>query len=335
MSLTEIRETVAAGGFESPAEITAWLERAFAGNVECLHAARRHAGRCVDLSPLEGRAYVYLAELCFLEGSDDDSRQALLAQAQSVRPYDAQVLFAAGQFRFQQADMEGALACWKQAYHRSRVWERAVTNSLVHILPAQEFLAEFQPDWLALRQLRHQLKATGHPGYELILRRLAEATVERAESVDPEQAAALLVEAYHEFIELNDPEAALRCALAAVSKQPSSFEARLRAGQCLHVQGHHDQAVQELRWCLRRKPHHELTAGLLRAAIEARTEESPQTDNDLAASSGRHEATFPGAGELIPASASISTADGNDAVGHRPRAVVTRADYMVSPPPMD
>lgn len=335
MSLTEIRETVAEGGFESPAEVTAWLDRAFAGNVECLHAARRHAARCIEFSPMEGRAYVYLAELCFLQGGDDETRRQLIAQAQSVRPYDAQVLFAAGQYQFQQGDMEGALICWKQAYHRSRVWEAAVTNSLIHILPAEEFLAEFQPDWFALRQLRHQLKATGHPGYELILRRLAEATVERAESVEPDQAAELLVEAYDEYVELNEPQAALNCALAAVSKQPSSFEARLRAGQCLHAQGHHDQAVQELRWCLRRKPHDELAAGLLLAAIEAQTAEVSAADGDTAATSDRLESTFSGAGELAPVSATVSTADGYEAVGHRPRAAVTQADYVVSPPPME
>lgn len=334
MTLTEIRETVTAAEFESSDEINEWLQRAFAGNAECLHLAQRHAARCVELCPLEGRAYTFLAELCFINGQDAEFRERLIRQSGLVRPYDGQVLFATGQFEFQRGDMESALRHWRSAYHRSRIWEAAVTNSLIHIMPVESFLSEFQPDWMALRHLRHRLKDSGHPEYRLVVRRLAEATVERAETVEPDEAAELLVEAYQEYVELDEPDAALQCVLAAVQRQPASYDAHLRAGQCLHTQQRYSDAVRELRWCLRRRPNDQLTSELLRTAIESESLEAPSlfasraSTHDVEASAGTGD-------EISTAAFFEQDADGNVAGRRRERASVTRADFISPPPPKE
>ncbi len=50
----------------------------------------------MELCPLEGEAYIYLAELSFLAGEGREARSAYVRQAMQVRPHDPAVRLAAG-----------------------------------------------------------------------------------------------------------------------------------------------------------------------------------------------------------------------------------------------
>jgi tetratricopeptide (TPR) repeat protein len=329
LTLTEIRDTVAAGAFHSPEEVQSWISRAFHDSAPYLFAAREHARRAVESCPLEGRGYVYLSELAFLDLQTVDARRELLDQASRVRPHDAHVMFAAGQLEFQAGDVAGALAHWKRAYHTSRIWEATVTDALIHILPADEFLAGFQPDWTALRELRHRLKGSGHPGYELILRRLADATVIQAESAESERAATLWLEAWQAFDELQDHERARQCACAAVTADPGSYEAHLKSGQALLQLGRSQDAIEEFRWCLRRKPDDQHVAGMLtRLASADIVSEAPRGRNAPSVASGR--LISDAAVQRADMETHTSSAGESGRINHR--AAVTQVDF-VSPLP--
>ncbi len=66
MSLTNIRDAVLQSRFPSRSAMLEWLGRAVGQHADYLEQALQHTRRAVELCPLLGRGYVYLAELCFL-----------------------------------------------------------------------------------------------------------------------------------------------------------------------------------------------------------------------------------------------------------------------------
>ena len=52
-----------------------------------LRMAARHARQGLNLCPLRGEGYLYLAELCFLEGGTSETKSAYIDQAINVRPF--------------------------------------------------------------------------------------------------------------------------------------------------------------------------------------------------------------------------------------------------------
>lgn len=332
LTLPEIRETAVSGGFQSSAELQDWMSRAFGENAACLIAARAHARRAVELCPLEGRGYVYLSELAFLDLKSIPLQRQLVQQAARVRPFDPHVMFAAGQLEWQSGDPDGALAHWKQAYQRSRVWEATVTDALVNILPAEEFIATFQPDWTALRVLRHRLRGTSHPGYAVILRRLAEETVLQAQSETAERSADLWLEAGQEFEELQETELATDCALAAVAAHPGSYETHFRAGRMLLQSGRFQEAAEELRWCRQRRPDDRQVAEFLAQAM--RSTISTGDSADATASTTASRGPVPDSA-VEPAHDQLQEPSAGAAGWIQDRATVTQADFSGPPPRKD
>ena len=68
MDVRQIRDAALASHFQSRAELDLWLSRAFGSRRSHLDAALRCALRALTSCPLKGEAYVYLAELSFLDG---------------------------------------------------------------------------------------------------------------------------------------------------------------------------------------------------------------------------------------------------------------------------
>jgi O-antigen ligase len=108
MSLTAIRDAALAGGFADRAQLAGWLDRALGQRRTWLDKALWHTRRSLELCPLQGQGYLYLAELAFLEQTDRDRPRALIAQALAVRPHDGSVLFKAGEEAALAGDIDGA-----------------------------------------------------------------------------------------------------------------------------------------------------------------------------------------------------------------------------------
>ena len=86
MEINQIRDAAVASDFQSPDELRAWLQRAFGQSTQLLYRALAHAHRAVELCPLEGESYLYLADLCFLDGGSYPAAQAYVDQGLRVHP---------------------------------------------------------------------------------------------------------------------------------------------------------------------------------------------------------------------------------------------------------
>ena len=88
MPMANIRDAAIQSHFASRAALTAWLSRAVGEHWVHLERALYHTHQALRLCPLEGRSYVYLADLSFLWGADAKAKQTCIEQAVRVRPHE-------------------------------------------------------------------------------------------------------------------------------------------------------------------------------------------------------------------------------------------------------
>ena len=119
MGIGQIRDAAIASQFPSKEAMNEWLARAIGGNQELLYRALWHAQQAVARCPLQGEAYLFLAELIFLEGKDQSAKSALVNQAIRVRPFDGKVLLMAGKEAAVAGEVETAVAHWKKSFKYS------------------------------------------------------------------------------------------------------------------------------------------------------------------------------------------------------------------------
>ncbi|MDP6447820.1 MAG: O-antigen ligase family protein, partial [Pirellulaceae bacterium] len=117
MSLALIRDAAQASEFPSQESQNEWLSRAIGENRAFLDQGLVHSQRAVHECPLIGEAYVFLAELSFLETSAPAAKDEYIDQAQRVRPFDAFVQFSLGREALLALDVEKAIEHWKRAFH--------------------------------------------------------------------------------------------------------------------------------------------------------------------------------------------------------------------------
>ena len=160
MSLANIRDAAIRSQFPSREALVAWLSRAVGEHWMHLERALHHARQALRLCPLQGRAYVYLAELSFLGGADATVGRACVQQALRVRPYDGAVLYAAGTEALLAGDAARWLECSKRAFRSGRRQQQQLMGDLAAGTSAENLpvlidfiLREFQPDLQALRFL--------------------------------------------------------------------------------------------------------------------------------------------------------------------------------------
>ena len=147
MTLAQISDAAQASSFASPAELRAWLVRAFGANAELLYQAHAHARQAATLSPLEGDAYLFLANLGFLAGDKRDAAEAYVAQAQRVRPSDGEVLYEVGRHLYVRGEFDLAMRQWTNCYANPGLHQLRIVNLLAGRMPARDFLDAMHPDW--------------------------------------------------------------------------------------------------------------------------------------------------------------------------------------------
>ncbi len=147
MNLGQIRDSLATASFASPDRQHAWLERVFGSNLEWLRRAEAEARVAASLCPLQGEAYVYLAQLSFLHRAATTQVDAFIDQGLRVRPHDAEVLFEVGRENYIAGDLAGAVARWKQCFDDPGSHQIKIIFLLSGRLTAANFLETFQPDW--------------------------------------------------------------------------------------------------------------------------------------------------------------------------------------------
>jgi tetratricopeptide (TPR) repeat protein len=255
MPLAQIRDAALASRFKSREAQDQWLALVMGENRRLLDKALAHARRALRLCPLHGDAYVYLAELAFLESPAPHLKQAYVAQATRVRPYSGVVLLAAGSEAAMAGDVTGALAMWTKAFHQDREQETQIIELLGPRIPASMFLEQFQPGRPALSKLYSFYHRNGRTEDARLVGTQLVAYLEReaAEKTGLEAAAVWdQASQIHEF--LGDTQPATECARQAIHETPDVFPRHFRLATLLLKNHEYEEAVTELQWCVSRKP---------------------------------------------------------------------------------
>jgi tetratricopeptide (TPR) repeat protein len=304
MPLEQVCDAVVSGNFKSHEEVDRWLSQVLGPRRSDLDMARMHARLALSLAPTQGEGYLYLSQLCFLDGPTGvQARPGLVTQALTVRPYDGTVLFEAGKEALLAGDMERALKHWRKSFHNSRLHRMQLIEMLAGRLPIGVFIESFQPDLDALRRLHGWYAALENPAQK---DRLCE-TYRQQALVDPQgreesvaaadwlhgelaelrrsylqaaeaettrlsgvKAASIWLEIASVHHQMGDAVKELEFTEKALRLDPSNYQAHGAAGRCLAAAGRFTDAESHLAWCLERQPKDTGLQTLLRETVKKR-----------------------------------------------------------------
>jgi len=283
MSLANIRDAAIQSHFSSRKALTTWLARAVGEHWVHLERSLYHTRQALRLCPLEGRGYLYLADLSFLMGADAQAKHTCIEQAVRVRPREGAVLYAAGSAALLAGDPARWLAYAKLAFCAGRRQQEQLMGDLVGSTPPENLpvlidfiLREFQPDLRGLRFL-HVTCEKRCPAEQLrsLARRRAEQAQSEAVTLHGPPAVQAWLEAQSLHSQLGDETEALACARNAVECDSGDYEAHLQLASCLSRQRLFGEAESHWRWCQQRAPSDHLVETRLREAVKGRLESQP------------------------------------------------------------
>jgi O-antigen ligase/tetratricopeptide (TPR) repeat protein len=264
MNLAQIRDAIATSSFASTDELQSWLKRAVGANLQWLRRAAAEARTAAMLGPLQGEAYVYLSQLAFLDGTSPAVAQAYVDQGLLVRPHDADVLFEIGRQAILAGDVTAALNRWKQCFDDAGPHQRKIVYLLAGRIPAETFIATFQPDWRTLRDVWRRYCETGQ---QSDIDALLAYTTARTQCETPDKNA--IPSSYIWFwqsqlyAEAGRPADALNCLERANACDPRQFFIRRSLARALLDGGRFAEAEPHFRWCLARRPEDKSLAAAL------------------------------------------------------------------------
>jgi tetratricopeptide (TPR) repeat protein len=285
MSLANLRDAVLRSRFPSREARDEWLGRAVGKHVGYLDRALRSVRRSLALCPVQGRAYVYLAELCFLENGGEDRKTACMEQALRVRPFDGEVLYSVAAEALLAGDYDRWLELARKSFQSGRPAQRRLIADLVSRTPQevledmiQVVVREFQPDFEALCTLCAHVQRRGRPEQSVWLqRRCAEQAESDAKSAQGGDAARLWDQARQFYVAIGDLDRASECARSAAACDPGSFTARYGLGLMLLARGRPDEAEPHLRWCRQRRPNDAEVEAKWKEAFKSRLDQKHET----------------------------------------------------------
>jgi O-antigen ligase/tetratricopeptide (TPR) repeat protein len=278
LSLAALRDAAATSGFPSRAVLHAWLQRALGTRRRWLEQALWHTREALALCPLQAQAYLYLAELSFLDHVDPRLPSALIDQALAVRPHDGGVLFKAGEEAALAGNADQAVEYWKRAFHAATsIQPQMIEYFFQRKMPLAFFVEHLEPDRTAMQLLEARYRAVA-PAEEFrsLLERHARVVAEQARQSQGQQAAALWLEAHRLAVELNDHTQAWHCAQQALASDVADLHVRLTVGQYLLARKRYDEAEPHLKWCLARKPGDKQFQVILGEAARGRINQQTQ-----------------------------------------------------------
>ena len=277
MVVSQIREAALASQFRTRQAQDQWLARALGERREYLDRALRHAHRGVELCPLQGEGYLYLADLCFLEGAVQEAKSAYVSQALVVRPYDGNVLFEAGREAMLAGDQEQMMAHWKRSFDSGYLYQRRLVEMLAGQVPVEFFLENFDPPLSGLRLMHGTYTALGQTDkIEQLLPAYIAALEEKARVEEGDEATRYWLEAYKLYRQLGRLEGMLASAGNAVTVTPHHFQARYAMGVAHCEAGQYAEAEPHLKWCIQRKPNDSRLRQVYEEAVRGRVDAETQ-----------------------------------------------------------
>lgn len=284
MDVRQVRDAAMASQFKSVAAMNAWLSRAF-GSQRChLDAAARHARLALATCPLHGEAYLYLADLSFLDGPCALEKSACIDQALLVRPFDGAVLFAAGQESVLAGDLDRAGQLWRASFQAGSLHQERLLHALAGQIPAALLIDLLQPDLTALsRIVVYYQKHPFGDSLSLVLEQYATASEREAQAKTAQEAVRAWSNAANAYRDLGRHGEAIRCLREAIRCDPFCFDARLLLGSCLLESKDYGEAVTNLQWCVQQKPRDRTAQRNLERAMDGQLRcKAPSTAGDAA-----------------------------------------------------
>jgi tetratricopeptide (TPR) repeat protein len=204
---------------------------------------------------LQGAAYLYLAELSFLEGPSAPGKAACIDQALIVRPFDGAILFAAGQESVLAGDMARAERLWRASFQAGSSHQERLLNALAGQIPATTLIEMLQPglDGLA-RMVSYYRQHPSQDNLSPALEAYAKASEREAAAKTARQAVDAWIQAARAYRDLGRQAEATHCLREAVRRDPLGFDARLLLGSCLLESRDFGEAVSNLQWCVQQNP---------------------------------------------------------------------------------
>jgi O-antigen ligase/tetratricopeptide (TPR) repeat protein len=269
MPLAQIRDAANTAPFETRAALDSWLDKILSDRRAILDRSLNHARQAVALCPLQGEAYIFMAELNFLRESNRDHELALIDQALRTRPEAPPVLVTAGREALLAGDNETGLAHFKKVFTLGGRYQSLVIQALGR-QNADFFFEQFLFDNSALQTLRNHYAGIGNREQSHIVgMQLAKNLVEQATSESGATAAATWSRVQAAFVFLQDESNALQAARNAVTSDPHEYGYRKNLVNLLVAQKKFDEAVPLLEWCLKQYPENtKLRETLLQARLQ-------------------------------------------------------------------
>ena len=258
LELQTLRDAAINGGFGDAEAVAAWLRKdGVAGDAALLlTAARRQAQRSLRANPLDPELYVLLARTEFLESSGDAADGGVLFdQALVCGPDRPATHFELGRERMRQNRQEEAIAHWKTAFSLARGYQQMIATLLAPLLPAEDFIAIFEPDADALAVARTPYLLFGaRGGTKAFTAELATHWIALAEESSAARAVGCYRKAFGYCEEIGDAERCELCARKAAEIAPFDFDCRKLLAQFLVGRQRYAEATEHLTWCAKQKP---------------------------------------------------------------------------------
>ena len=207
------------------------------------------------LCPLQGKAFIYLAQLSLLDATNSSLEKAYIEQGLRVRPNDAEVLFEVGRQDYLAGDLTSAQAYWKQCFNDIGPHQLKIIYLLSGRLGAAKFLEILQPDWRTLRAVWSRYRELGRQeDVDAILNYAAnQAEHETTEKGDIPPAFVWFWEAQF-YADAGRSDDALTSLQRAYMYGPQHYFIRLALAQALQAAGRFAEAEPHYRWCMARRP---------------------------------------------------------------------------------
>ncbi len=255
MTVAQIREAATASRFASAKALRLWLERAFGKNSRLLYQAHYHARRALQLCPLQGEAYLYLSNLCFLQGQTSAAIQAYIDQGLRLRPYNFNVVFQVGEQLSALGRDPEAIALWQRIFRDPGKHQLRIIQLLSKVVPAAYFLELFEPDWHTLHYVWQHYRQLGSEADWQTIAQYATTIAQRdGPSLSPNEAAAIWRSLAGMYKELGHFNGVLHCYQQAYRVAPTLYSVRRELGRTFLQLNLYPQAEPHLRWCLTRRP---------------------------------------------------------------------------------
>ena len=265
MTVPQIRDAVVHSKFGSSKQLAAWLQRALGERAKLLYQALYHAKQAVQYSPMQGEAYCYLANLCFLEGRDSSWTNALFRQAQLVGPQDGDVLFETGTHLAASGRLEEAFNAWRVLFQTPIPQQRQVVVAMAGALPAEVFLRAFRPQPHILPYLWYRYQHLDSREDAIALERyLVAMLINREDPVETDERSDMFRLLATVQLSLEKEREALQSYRAASQAEPQDFHTHYQIAALSFKFSDFELAEKELRWCLARHPENVAVNQLLK-----------------------------------------------------------------------